>query len=142
MQIENYREQPPGGSVKAIFDLYLPVMKCTFRNLKLVQSKKGTCFVSFPAFSKELPDGKKEFVPYIEFEKERGSDFNRKVLELLKSCDMIHHTPQKPVEVSMPLPERNSSYAPPPEGSRWPQRQVQAGAPVQQNLFPDEEVPF
>lgn len=85
MNIENYREQPPGGALIALFDVYLPEWKLTFRNLKLLQSKQGGKYLGFPSFKEdEMPGYKIKYTPFFEFSKERGEEFKKKVLEELK----------------------------------------------------------
>lgn len=87
VEIENYRQQPIGGTVQAIFDIWLPNIKLRFRNWKLIQTKKGHKFVAAPAFAVDGIEGKKDFIPYVEFEKERAADFNKTVLEKLKEFE-------------------------------------------------------
>jgi hypothetical protein len=82
MQITNYYEQPSTGSVIAIFEAYSPKMKCHFRNLKLVRSKKGNYFVSFPAQGKDTSEGKK-YIHHYEFEGELQKKFHQEILDAL-----------------------------------------------------------
>lgn len=91
--IENYREQPLTGSVIAIFDVYLPKIQCTYRNLKLIRGKSGY-FVTFPAFAHEQPDGKKTYTPYVEYSKERQAEFFRLVGDALEPFKARHHQAQ------------------------------------------------
>lgn len=83
MEIENYREQSPNGSVQAIFDIYLPKMQLRFRNFRLIRTKKGARFINAPAFKEEV-NGKEVYTPLVEFSKERQEEFNRQVLDILK----------------------------------------------------------
>lgn len=82
--IENFREQPPGTSVFAIFDVYMPAAQCRYRQLRLIRSKQGKTFITFPAFGIAGDDGKKVYTPYIEYSKERQGEFFRLVEEALK----------------------------------------------------------
>lgn len=84
MKIENYREQPSEGNVLAIFDIYFETWQMTFRNWKLIRSKKGTTFVSGPSFSTTELNGEKKFHPLIEFTTEKKRDFETKVMEALQ----------------------------------------------------------
>jgi hypothetical protein len=86
IEIENYREQSPQGSVVAIFDIYLPKMQLRFRNYRLIRTKKGAKFISAPSFKHE-EGGKESYVPYIEFSKDRTEEFVKQVMEQLKVFD-------------------------------------------------------
>jgi len=80
IEIENYREQPPVGNLIAIFDIYLPKEKVRYRNLKLIRGKRGD-FVALPSFVASTDeDGRKNFSPYIEFEKEKQKMFFDEIL--------------------------------------------------------------
>ena len=84
MKIENYREQPPGGYAIALFDVYIPQWQLTFRNLKFCQSKKGTHFLGYPAFSIEDDmTGEKKWINFFDFSSEKKKDFEAKVFEEL-----------------------------------------------------------
>lgn len=86
IEIENYREQSPQGSVQAMFDIYLPKMQLRFRNYRLIRTKKGAKFISSPSFKQE-EDGKDAYIPYIEFSKERNDEFVKQVMEQLKNFE-------------------------------------------------------
>jgi hypothetical protein len=85
MEILNY-EECSGGSTLATFSIYWgPQFGMTFHKWKLIQTKSGSLFVAAPSFSKDTDlMGKKEWFPFIEFSKEKGTDFQKKVLELLQ----------------------------------------------------------
>jgi hypothetical protein len=84
MEIENYREQPAGGSVVAIFDIAWPAQfGLTFRNWKLIRSKKGNLFITGPSYSEVQHNGDKKWLPFIDFNKEKKESFEKKVLEAL-----------------------------------------------------------
>jgi hypothetical protein len=86
MEILNYRTETR-GSVIASFDIYFPKMSLTLRNYRLLRSgKTGGMYISPPAFGKDNgdPSGKKEWIPYIEWSKEKGVELQKQVLELLK----------------------------------------------------------
>ena len=84
MEILNYREQPPSGSVVAIFDLTVPALGMIFRNWKLLRSKNGHLFPASPSFSYEDEQGQKKWSPLIEVNEKRKADFNKAVLEALQ----------------------------------------------------------
>lgn len=85
MEILNYNEQVPGGHIIAIFDIYWgPQFGMTFKKWKLMNGKKGE-FVAGPSYSVEGDLlGKKDWFPYIEFSREKGPDFQKKVMHLLE----------------------------------------------------------
>lgn len=90
MNIENYREQSPVGPVLAIFDVYVPTMGLTFKNLKLVKSKKGTTFINYPSYSEEDEMGQKKWFPYVSFSPERKKEFETKLRkELVNFCPVL-----------------------------------------------------
>lgn len=84
MEIINYRDGLASDKFAAKFDVYCPNMQVTYRNLKLIQSKKGHHFISFPSFCEESDSGEKKYTPYIEFSKERGIKFQNEVMQLLQ----------------------------------------------------------
>lgn len=83
MQIENYRQQPETSTTEAYFDVYFPNSQCRYRNLRLIRGKKGK-FVAMPCFKVETPEGKPQFLPYVEYSEEKGKEFMRKVYDALK----------------------------------------------------------
>ena len=84
MEINNYREQPAGAKFIAYFDVYFPALQLTLRNLKLIRSQKGHHFIGFPAFCEDFHGAEKKFIPYMEFSKDRGQEFQTKCKELLE----------------------------------------------------------
>ena len=83
MKIENYREGPQGQNVVGIFDVYLDKSTETKRNIKLIKSKKGTHFLSFPSFSEEMEDGSKTWHKFYEFSSEKQKEFENAILDEL-----------------------------------------------------------
>lgn len=83
MEIKNYREQPPGSNIVAIFDLYSPKTTETRRQIKLMKSKAGSHFLSFPSFSIEDEQGKKNWHAYSEFAAEKQKEFCEAIFEAL-----------------------------------------------------------
>lgn len=84
MEIHNYREQAPGGWFVGLFDVYLPKVQLTFKNLKLCVSKQGKHFIGYPSFSEESDiDGKKKWIPFFEFSQERKKEFENGVMEAI-----------------------------------------------------------
>lgn len=84
MEVINYREQPRGSSIVAIFDVVLPKMGVTFANFKLIRSKKGAFFPVGPSYSEDAGLGKRNYHPYIRFTEERGVEFNKTLMGLLE----------------------------------------------------------
>ena len=85
MEILNYCEQPPTGNIVAIFSVDLPAAGMTFHKIKLIKSKTGKKFLSFPSWMQEDDMGKKTFFPYIEMTDERKMDFEKKVMAELEN---------------------------------------------------------
>lgn len=84
IKIENYRECPEGEKHLAFFDLYLPKITLTFRNLKLVKAKNGNHFISYPSFvESEDALGKKIFAKYFEFSSEKQKEFEEQIFQEL-----------------------------------------------------------
>ncbi len=83
MQILNYQEQPPTGSVAAIFSLYIEGFGMTFHKMKLIRTKKGALMVVFPSFSNPKDDGTKTWHSLVELSENRKTEFNKKVMEAL-----------------------------------------------------------
>ena len=85
IKIENYREQPPGTYLVALFDIYLPNTQLTIRQLKLCVSKRGVHFLGFPSFSSDEMDheGKKIWTPYFSFSKEYEKKFEQSVFDAI-----------------------------------------------------------
>ncbi len=84
MQILNYCEQPPTGNIVAIFSVDLPAAGMTFHKLKLIKSKTGKMFISFPSWMEQDDMEKKSFFPYVEMTNERKIEFEKKVMEALE----------------------------------------------------------
>lgn len=74
MQIENYREQPTGNYAVALFDIYLPNVQITLRNLKLCMSKKGSHFIGYPSFKVE-----DKWEQFYGFSEEKKKEFENAV---------------------------------------------------------------
>lgn len=84
MQILNYSDVIGKPSVIGEFDLYFVSWEMTLSKLKVMRSKKGHLFVSFPAWCEKFEDGTKKFHPYITFSDKKGADFQKAVKELLR----------------------------------------------------------
>ena len=84
MEIENYNELPPGKSVIAEFSVYLPGAKMRIHKMKVLKNKHGGKYVGFPAYGVEQDDGRKKWMPFLEFTEEKAKEFQEKVLEALK----------------------------------------------------------
>ncbi len=84
MKIENYREVVPGHPVVAEFDLYLPSIQMTIHNCKIVRSKKGHLFYTFPSYQKVHDDGRKTYHPVITFSLEKKEQFDKVLYEELE----------------------------------------------------------
>lgn len=82
MRIENYREQPSGKSLQAVFDVYLEGICLTLRSLKVCLNKNGKHFIGYPSFTVDMGEEKK-WVHYFEFSKEKRKEFEQKLWEEL-----------------------------------------------------------
>ena len=80
MKIENYREQPAGGSVVAVFDVYWEAAKMTLRNLKLMNAKGNKRWIAVPCFK----EGEK-WVQYWEFAPDKMTEFKNEILSILNA---------------------------------------------------------
>jgi hypothetical protein len=85
MEISNYAEQPKGGSIIAIFSVYIPQIPLTIHKVKLVRTKKGSLIVGLPSYAVEQRDGTKKWEPYFEFGENQRKVFSDTVLELIKT---------------------------------------------------------
>ncbi len=83
MEILNYKEIPPGGNMLATFSVYIEPWKLKIHNCKVFRKKDGGFFFRAPQYCEEV-NGQKKWYPIIEFSKERGEEFVKKVMEELK----------------------------------------------------------
>ena len=79
MKIEDFCATDGLSSVVATFTLYWDSAHVRFRNVKLIRSKKGKLFISFPSTKKD-----DQFLSLIEFDEEQRFPFQNKVLTLLE----------------------------------------------------------
>lgn len=96
MQILNYRDVIGKPNTIGEFDLYCPgmnislasggflIVDMTIAHLKVMRSKKGHLFVTFPSKSEKLDDGTFKFHPHISLPEKSNNEFQREVKELLK----------------------------------------------------------
>lgn len=82
MEILNYvvSENPP---TIATFSVHIPALKLHLHKLRVMRSKKGHIFISYPSWMEDQ-HGTKKYFPYLEFEIEKKKEFEAKVFELLK----------------------------------------------------------
>ena len=85
IRIENYREQPAGTNVVAYFDVYFPKSTEIKRNIKLIKSKQGTHFLSYPSFSIENDNGEKVWNKFYEFSPEKQKELDNLILDEISS---------------------------------------------------------
>lgn len=106
MRVENYKEQPSGSKIVAVFDVYIPAVQLTLRNLKIINKKDGGKFIAFPSFSKDGFNGK-TWVPYISFSKEKGDEFLHLLWQELKTFvrePIVSNDPPQPSYNDSSLP--------------------------------------
>ncbi len=96
MEIQNYRASELGEWWVAKFDVFFRELDLLFRDYKLCKSKTGHYFISPPAFGVEQPDGKKKYIPYMEFVGAAKAPFNKGILESVMSFSKIKGEPLPP----------------------------------------------
>lgn len=85
MQILNYEQQPAGSYALGIFDIYFgPQWGMTLKRWKVCRSKAGHLYLQGPSYKSGEFEGKPKFSPYIDFNSEKGKEFNQRVLDLIK----------------------------------------------------------
>lgn len=84
IEIHNYDEQPASGNVVAIFSCYVPSAKLTFHKMKLIKSKKGHTFLSWPSYKFTDAGGNDKYFPYVEMNKEIKEQFEKDVMKALE----------------------------------------------------------
>ena len=84
MKVENFHELSPVGPIVASFDVYIPSLKMTIHNVKLIKSKRGNVFPSMPSYSKTNEAGGKSYHPVISFSPEKEKEFVALLWEELK----------------------------------------------------------
>jgi len=85
MEILNFEHQPSGSFAIATFDIYFgPAWGMTLRKFRLCKSKNGHSFIQSPSYKKGEENGKPIFAPYVDFSQEKGKDFSKNVMDLLK----------------------------------------------------------
>ena len=75
MEIKNFQHFSNSNSVLATFDIYLPALKMTIHNVKIVKSKSGKQFYSIPSYPYTTESGEKKYQPVVSFSKEKQTDF-------------------------------------------------------------------
>lgn len=84
MEIQNFCPCDKGSAI-ATFDVFAPKMQMTFRNIKLILTKKGHHFVSFPSFVVgESFSDKKTYEKYYFFHGDLQKQFEAEILKLLE----------------------------------------------------------
>lgn len=84
MKVENFREELGIGSVFATFDLYVPALKMTIHNMKIIKTKNGKKFPAMPTYCMTDSNGQKNFLPVISFSPEKKTEFMNSLYDLLK----------------------------------------------------------
>lgn len=103
MQILNYQDIIGKNNQIAEFDLYCPsinipmkngkflVIDMTYYHLKVMRSKKGHLFVTFPSKATKLEDGTFKFHPHLAISEHNNPDFQKVVKELLRDFLPLSH---------------------------------------------------
>lgn len=85
MEILNWKDGTLTSNVVGIFDIYLgPKWGMTFKNFRLIRTKKGSLILGFPSYSIDNEPGKKTWIPYIDLSPEKKEAFTKEVMELVK----------------------------------------------------------
>ena len=85
MEILNWRDGTYTGNVIGTFDIYLgPKWGMTFKNFKLIMTKKGYPILAFPSYSIPAEGDKKTWIPYMDLTPEKRESFTKEVMELVK----------------------------------------------------------
>lgn len=58
--------------------------KVTFHRLKLMRSKKGHLYISYPCFKENKDDPASKWIPFVEMSLERKKEFEKKLREALE----------------------------------------------------------
>jgi len=85
MEILNWHDGTFTSNIIGTFDIYLgQKWGVTFKNFKLIFSKKGYPILAFPSYSIQGVGDKKTWIPYIELSPEKRETFTKEVMELVK----------------------------------------------------------
>lgn len=85
VEIHNFKDENGPNGLTATFELYLPNIQLTFKNLKLIISKTGKYFVRTPSFvAGEDFGGKKDFQRVWSFPKEKEEELAKQIEEALQ----------------------------------------------------------
>jgi hypothetical protein len=86
IEIQNWRDVPVTDSkaVAVLFDVYLPKIGLTLRNLQVVRKKKGGFFISPPKLRQKDRESGDIWIPYFSFNEERDKEFYSQIYELIK----------------------------------------------------------
>lgn len=86
MEIVNYSQQAAGTSTVAIFSVYLPALQLTIHKFRLIRVKSGKLIIGYPSYRTDqtTPMGKAVYSSYLEFSKEKGLEFETKVMQALE----------------------------------------------------------
>lgn len=83
MEILNYHEQPPGGSLIAVFSVQ--TQWATFHRIKLFRTRNGGFTIGLPSYAEENREGKTIWHPYVEFSQEKEREFKKGILDIVKA---------------------------------------------------------
>ena len=85
IEILNFQEMR-NSSVLGMFSVYIPSFRLTIHRFRIIRTKTGKLILGYPSFKSEQAgaSGRPLFCPLFEFSKEKGLEFEQKVLEGLK----------------------------------------------------------
>ena len=98
-----YSTEDAKGATKAFCSFRIDEFKLNLSGCKLIETKSGATFISFPSKAKEV-EGKWTYEPYIEFDRETALDFQDAAKEAVSkflSATPMHQ--QESVDEGLPF---------------------------------------
>lgn len=111
MKVLNFREQPQGSKVQALFDLEFEIKipeldVCCFlicRNWKVLKTIDGRFFPVSPAFSEEVAPGQKKWIGYNELDPRFSKGILGQIMKLLEPYLQIKKPADTILENELPF---------------------------------------
>ena len=86
IEILNFQDGLPGTPTLGTFSVYIPSYKMTIHKFRVIRTKTGKLIIGYPSYRTETMgiNGKPTYLPYFEFSKEKGLEFDQAVMNALK----------------------------------------------------------